>query len=260
MTKMDCDLLNEIADEIREDIIKMSYLAGDEGLLTSLDWVEVFVFLYWRQLSVESKGKYDVDRDRVVVADATALPAYYATLSRRGFFNREQLWCYRSLGGVLQGRASILTPGVDAPFLDPISSLMLTIGFSSELQKIAPSAIVYITLPLHECVTFVTDGGFKLLRTIPSRICIICKFSEQDHDVISKLRSVPECDPFVLGNSCSSEFSELRRAFLDTQFDHPALICLNNVKSGIMPSRLDHVRNIDFSTQMINRTMRLSEE
>ena len=252
-SKPNYDQLNEIADEIYEDVVKMSFLAGDESILASLSWVDIFVFLYWHGLRLESHGEATVNRDRVVMADATALPTYYAALSRRGFFNREHLWCHRSLGSVLQGRTSVLTPGVDAPFLDPDSAMLLAIGVSNALQEVSPTAKVFAVLSFRDCFAFAAQGGLNLLKSTQARICLICKFDDQDLESISKLRSMAEDESVFWGHSCRSEFNEMNKLFSDAPFLRPSLVCLKTAKkrnaSNWAPSQ-----NVHFTCGANNHT------
>lgn len=107
--------LEQIALEVRKDIVRMAGVARARGPEAALSAADLLVYLYWEQMKVFPEERRKPDRDRLVLSGGSAAPALYACLARRGFFGRDELWNYRRLGGTLQGYPDIRTPGVDAP-------------------------------------------------------------------------------------------------------------------------------------------------
>jgi len=108
--------LERIALEVRKDIVRMTGVSRSGHLDSSLSVVDILVFLYWKVLRVRPDEPLWPERDRLVFSKDHACPALYAVLARRGFFEREELWNFRRLGAMLQGRPEhARTPGIDAP-------------------------------------------------------------------------------------------------------------------------------------------------
>ncbi|HPC76237.1 MAG: 1-deoxy-D-xylulose-5-phosphate synthase N-terminal domain-containing protein [Thermovirgaceae bacterium] len=108
--------LERTALEVRKDIVRMTGVSRAGHLDSSLSVVDILVYLYWKVLKIRPDEPLWPERDRLVFSKDNASPALYAVLARRGFFEREELWNYRRLGAMLQGRPEhARTPGVDAP-------------------------------------------------------------------------------------------------------------------------------------------------
>lgn len=117
--------LENIANQVRRDIIKMTGFAGSGHPGGSLSVVEVLVSLYFARMRHNPSDPYWPERDRFVLSKGHAAPALYSVLSLCGYFPREELWRLRKLGSILQGHPSRLdTPGVEA------STGSLGIGFA----------------------------------------------------------------------------------------------------------------------------------
>ncbi|MDI9371290.1 MAG: transketolase [Synergistaceae bacterium] len=104
------------AAEIRRDVVRMIGLARSGWLSASLSIVDILVWLYWEEMSVNPSSPWLETRDRFVLGRGEGAPALYATLAGKGFYERDELWSYRRLGAMLQGYPLALRiPGVDAP-------------------------------------------------------------------------------------------------------------------------------------------------
>jgi len=107
--------LEEIARQVRRDIIKMTGEAGSGHPGGSLSAVEIVVYLYFKQMRLDPKNPKWEDRDRFVLSKGHACPVIYSVLSLLGYFPREKIHTLRKLGSILQGHPSYLdTPGVEA--------------------------------------------------------------------------------------------------------------------------------------------------
>ena len=110
--------LKSIAAEVRKDVLRMVGLARSGPFETSISAAGLLVYLYWEELLLIPSEPSRRDRDRFITDIPAAIPALYAVLARRGFFEREHLWHYRRLGAMLQALPDFKrTPGIDAPCL-----------------------------------------------------------------------------------------------------------------------------------------------
>ncbi|MHB8830973.1 MAG: transketolase [Patescibacteria group bacterium] len=96
-----------LANQIREDIIKMLLAAGSGHSAGPLGMADVFTALYFGGVAnLDPKQRHDQDRDRVVLSNAHICPVLYATLARRGYFPLAELKTLRKLGSRLQGHSN----------------------------------------------------------------------------------------------------------------------------------------------------------
>ncbi len=108
------DRLEDIAKEVRWDIVRMIGLAQSGHPGGSLSCADILVCLYFHAMNHDPKKPDWRYRDRFVLSKGHAAPALYAVLARSGYFEREELWRLRCLGSILQGHPDRLkTPGVE---------------------------------------------------------------------------------------------------------------------------------------------------
>jgi transketolase len=106
--------LKALANEARQDIIRMVTAAGSGHPGGSLSAADILAVLYGGEMRVDPAQPDDPARDRFVLSKGHAAPALYAVLAARGFFPREELAELRRLGSRLQGHPDMRkTPGVD---------------------------------------------------------------------------------------------------------------------------------------------------
>ncbi|HOL88411.1 MAG TPA: transketolase [Anaerohalosphaeraceae bacterium] len=107
--------LEEIARQIRIDILTMIYKAGDGHPGASLSVTDLITALYFEVMNIDPANPQKPDRDRFILSKGHACPALYAALARRGFFSRDELPGLRSLNSMLQGHPDMnKTPGIDS--------------------------------------------------------------------------------------------------------------------------------------------------
>jgi transketolase len=108
--------LQEIARQIRLDIIEMLYQAGSGHLGGSLSAADILVALFFGEMRRKPGDPCWPYRDRFILSKGYGAPAYYAVLARLGYFPREELLTLRRFGSILQGHPdSGCTPGVEIP-------------------------------------------------------------------------------------------------------------------------------------------------
>ncbi len=113
--EMNLENLQEKANEIRQDVIKMLLSAGSGHSAGPLGMADVFAALYFGGvLNYDPKVPWKSDRDRVILSNGHICPVWYATLAHAGFFDKSELTSLRKLGSKLQGHPEIRKlPGVE---------------------------------------------------------------------------------------------------------------------------------------------------
>ena len=108
--------LQEIARQVRLDIVEMLYRAGSGHLGGSLSAADLLVALFFAEMRRQPDNPCWPHRDRFILSKGHGAPALYAVLSHLGYFPREELATLRRFGSRLQGHPdSACTPGVEIP-------------------------------------------------------------------------------------------------------------------------------------------------
>ena len=110
----DINKLEKIANNIRIGIIEQVYNAQSGHPGGSLSATDILTVLYFNQMNIDSENPNAKGRDRFVLSKGHCAPALYATLARKGYFDKELLKGFRKVESNLQGHPDMKkVPGVD---------------------------------------------------------------------------------------------------------------------------------------------------
>jgi len=131
--------LDKIANQIRQDIIKMLVEAGSGHSAGPLGMADVFTALYFGGvLNHDPKRPNWPERDRVVLSNGHICPVLYAALARAGYFPVKELLTLRKLGTRLQGHPHrISLPGIETSS-GPIAhgtSMAVGMAYAAKMDK-----------------------------------------------------------------------------------------------------------------------------
>ncbi|HVX48380.1 MAG TPA: transketolase [Candidatus Saccharimonadales bacterium] len=101
--KLPIQRLETIANEIREDIIRMLEHAGSGHSAGPLGLADIFTAFYFDILKHDPKNPDWEERDILLLSNGHCVPVRYATMARAGYFDRKELMTLRQLGSRLQG-------------------------------------------------------------------------------------------------------------------------------------------------------------
>jgi transketolase len=114
LTEKEKSRLTQIAARIRSDIIEMTCNVGSGHPGGSLSTVDILTVLFNKVMKIDPKNPTWEERDRFVLSKGHAASALYGVLIERGFFSRDEMSRFRSIGGNLQGHPNMRkVPGVD---------------------------------------------------------------------------------------------------------------------------------------------------
>ena len=106
--------LEEMANTLRQDVIRMVSGAGSGHIGGPLGMADVFAAMYFHILNHDPKNPHWEHRDRLVLSNGHICPVLYAALARSGYFPIEELNTLRKLGTRLQGHPHrTALPGVE---------------------------------------------------------------------------------------------------------------------------------------------------
>ena len=103
MQKLPISRLESIANDIREDIIRMLEKAGSGHSAGPLGLADIFAALYFDILKHDPKNPNWEERDILLLSNGHCVPVRYATMAHAGYFDRKELATLRKLGSRLQG-------------------------------------------------------------------------------------------------------------------------------------------------------------
>jgi transketolase len=108
------DELENKANEIRTDIIKMLEKAGSGHPGGSLGQAEIYTALYFNIMKHDPDNPDWEERDILLQSNGHTVPLRYATMAHAGYFKREELMTLREFGTRLQGHPErTKLPGVE---------------------------------------------------------------------------------------------------------------------------------------------------
>ena len=117
--------LKEIARKIREQIVEQVYEAKSGHPGGSLSIADILTVLYFNQMNIDENNPTSNLRDRLVLSKGHCSPALYATLARKGYFDKAVLTGFRKIDSNLQGHPDMnKVPGVDMTTATPIENAM----------------------------------------------------------------------------------------------------------------------------------------
>ena len=97
------EALELIANDIRQDIIKMLELAGSGHPGGSLGQADIYTALYFNLMKHDPKKPEWDERDILIQSNGHTCPVRYAAMAHAGYFERKELWTLRKFGSRLQG-------------------------------------------------------------------------------------------------------------------------------------------------------------
>jgi transketolase len=114
MQHLPLERLETIANDIREDIIRMLEHAGSGHSAGPLGLADIFTALYFDILNHDPKNPDWDKRDILLLSNGHCVPVRYATMAHAGYFDRKELMTLRQLGSRLQGHPERLRlPGLE---------------------------------------------------------------------------------------------------------------------------------------------------
>lgn len=95
--------LEQKANDIREDIIRMLEAAGSGHSAGPLGLADIFAALYFNILNLDPKNPQWSERDILFLSNGHTIPVQYAAMAEAGYFEKDELLTLRKLGSRLQG-------------------------------------------------------------------------------------------------------------------------------------------------------------
>ena len=127
--------LQQKANDIREDIIRMLQAAGSGHSAGPLGLADIITAIYFNIMNIDPKNPEWEDRDVFFLSNGHTVPVQYAAMAEAGYFDIEELMTLRKFGSRLQGHPEReRLPGLENTSGPLGSGLSQAAGYAYSLQ------------------------------------------------------------------------------------------------------------------------------
>lgn len=171
--------LQEIARQIRLDVLDMVYRREAGHLGGSFSAVEILAALYFHQLKIDPARPEWPERDRFLLSKGHAAAALYSVLARRGFFPMEDLARWGHPDAHLQGHPDRLkTPGVEMSSGILGHGLSIAVGISLAQRLSEPCYHTYVLMGEGDMQSGVAwEGAMTAAKFRTSEVTVVMDYN-----------------------------------------------------------------------------------
>lgn len=155
MEKLSVVELQELARQIRRDIIKMLLIAKSGHSGGPLGAADMFASLYFNILKLDPANPRWEGRDFFFLSAGHLCPVWYATLARRGYFPLSELTTLRKINGHLQGHPA-------PPWTHGVSGAEIASGALGQGLSVAVGCAIGLRLDKKPNRVYVLHGDGEL--------------------------------------------------------------------------------------------------
>lgn len=149
MGKLTIPQIEQKANDIRKDIIKMLLEAGSGHSAGPLGLADIFAALYFNIMNVRPHEPEWAERDVFFLSNGHCVPVQYAAMAEAGYFSTQELTSLRKLGSRLQGHPEReKLPGLENTSGPLGSGLSQAAGYAYSLQYLEENThrFVYVVM------------------------------------------------------------------------------------------------------------------
>lgn len=103
----DINALKEHSTNIRMNALKAIHAAGSGHPGGSLSAADILTTLYFEVMDIDPRDPQKKERDKLVLSKGHAVPALYATLAERGYFDVDEMMTLRQVDSPFQGHPNM---------------------------------------------------------------------------------------------------------------------------------------------------------
>lgn len=106
--------LKNVARKVRIDALKAIHAASSGHPGGSFSVTDILVALYFDHMNIDPKNPKMEGRDKLILSKGHAVPALYATLGNRGYYDVEEMMTLRQIDSKFQGHPNMhKVPGIE---------------------------------------------------------------------------------------------------------------------------------------------------
>ncbi len=234
--------LTDISLLIRKRTVITSFEAKIPHLGSCLSCVDILVYLYFQELSINPEKFEDIDRDRFLLSKGHAAPVLFQVLAEKGFFSVNELKEFGENGSVLHEHPPKpgIIKGIEAATGSLGHGFPMGIGMaiSAKIQK--KDFNIYALLSDGECNEgSIWEGALLAPKLKLDNFIGIIDYNKWQ--ATGRTKDIMNIEPFVdkwlsFGWHCQEidghNFDEIHEAFLNAHrsVSKPSIIIANTIK------------------------------
>ena len=114
MEKRDYKYLEDVARKVRISALKAIHAAGSGHPGGSFSVADILVALYFDEMNIDPANPKMEGRDKLILSKGHAVPALYAVLGERGYYDVSEMISLRQVGSHFQGHPNMnKVPGIE---------------------------------------------------------------------------------------------------------------------------------------------------
>lgn len=149
MGRLTVSQIEQKANAIRQDIIRMLEQAGSGHSAGPLGLADIFAALYFDIMEIRAEEPDWNERDVFFLSNGHVVPVQYAAMAEAGYFDKSELSTLRKFGSRLQGHPErTMLPGIEATSGPLGSGLSQAAGYAYTLKYLDknPQRFVYTVM------------------------------------------------------------------------------------------------------------------
>ena len=149
---MDKDLI-VLANKLRKRIVETSSLSRIPHLGSCFSCLDLLVYLYWRELSIDPKNPNAENRDRFILSKGHGAPALFQVLAEKDFFPLSRLNDFGKDGSVFHEHPPKpdYIPGIEAATGSLGHGLSMGLGMAISSELLKSNFRTYVLISDGEC-------------------------------------------------------------------------------------------------------------
>lgn len=232
--------LENLANEIRADLIKLHNRTRTSHIGSEFSCVDIMVELYYDIMNISPENNSMTAKDYFILSKGHAAPALYSILYRRGFISKDTFVSYGKNGSSLAEHPKRETYGINASTGSLGHGLPIASGMAYSLKYLENKGRVFCLLSDGECQEGSTLEAalFAGRMKLENLIAIVDNNGLQGYERTSSIQSISSVkDKFLASGWAVSvmdghDYYEMRSNFLKVPLleSKPSLLIANTIK------------------------------
>ncbi len=242
LNNAEIDELKKLANENRQNVIKMVYNAQSGHIGGALSSADILTVLYHKCMKTVPGWKDNKDfsnRDRFVLSKGHVSALLFSVLSQLGYIPKEELMTFRIMGSRLQGHPTPVCPGVEVATGSLGQGLSIACGMATGLKLDKNPAKVFVLMGDGETQEGSVWEGFMHAahRKLDNLVAIIDRNGLQIDGLTEKVKNVAPLDEKIKafgwdvieidGHDIASIYDAIEKAESNS---NPTAIIANTIK------------------------------
>ena len=234
--------LNKIANKLRKRIVETSSFAKIPHLGSCLSCLDILVYLYWKELSINPSNPNEDNRDRFILSKGHGAPALFQVLAEKEFFPIEKLNEFGKNGSFFHEHPPKpgYISGIEAATGSLGHGLSMGVGMALASKLLKKSYRTYVLISDGECNEGTIWEAALLAPALKlDNLTVIIDFNKWQ--ATGRSEEIMQLQPlFDKWKSFGWQvieinghiFSEIRKGFLEAKKfnDKPSVIIANTIK------------------------------